>query len=268
MTKLSLVSKNTPLAIKAHVAPVSGESNCRIMCATDLWGPSDHDLPKAFWLSEMMDAELLLLHVVDGETPLRLAGRRADHARHAVEWRVRRWPHYKPRPAVSVRVGHPHRTISRVAREWRADLVVMGPSRPRAMETFMPTTGERVAATAECAVLVVNNGAPEAYNDAAMIAKSCCQAAAMEHAALEFQLLDDHARPRRVRSLRPHPESDLVIIEADRWPAISSIFRSRAASDLARSTTADILFTPPRATLPNSSQRCPRHVGASMMQEA
>jgi nucleotide-binding universal stress UspA family protein len=162
MTKLSLISKVKPVALKAHISPGASTTTSRIMCATDLWGESDHALQKALWLAEERAAELLLLHVVDGETPLRITGKRAEHARGALQWRLRGWPKFNPRPAVSVRIGDPHRTISRVARQWRADLVVMGSSRPRPMDRFLPTTAERVAAEARCAVLVVNDGKLEA----------------------------------------------------------------------------------------------------------
>lgn len=199
MTKLSLISKAKPVAIKAHISAVPGPTPSRVMCATDLWGESDHALHKALWLAETTGAELLLLHVVDGETPLRLTGRMAEHARGALQWHVRRWPEFKPRPAVCVRIGDPHRTISRIARQWRADLVVMGSARPRLMDRFLPTTAERVAAATRCAVLLVNDS---------------------------------------------NPEADCVVVAADRWPALSGLFRLSAASLLARSRTTNVLITP------------------------
>ncbi|WP_161811984.1 universal stress protein [Steroidobacter agaridevorans] len=201
MTKLSLISKAKPVAIKAHVSAAPGSTPVRVMCATDLWGESEHALQKALWLAKETDVELLLLHVVDAETPPRLTGRMAEHARRALQWRVRRWPELKPRPAISVRIGDPHRTISRIARQWRADLVIMGSARPRPMDRFLATTAERVATEARCAVLVVNDS---------------------------------------------KPETDCVIVQADRWPAFSGLFRRSAASMLASSRTTNVFITPHR----------------------
>nr|WP_298726818.1 universal stress protein [uncultured Steroidobacter sp.] len=251
MTRLSLISRQQPLAIKAHVGPALGSTGFRLMCATDLWGESDHALQKALWLAEEMDAELLLLHVVDGETPLRISGRRAEHARGALEWHVRRWPDFKPRPAISVRIGNPHRTISRVAREWCADLIVLGSSRPRLMDRLLATTAERTAADARCSVLVVNDSKPEAYRHVTVVAPSCWQAVALEQAMsrLEVLLASPHmdvsiGAPNA--SLLTQPP-DCVIVAADRWPALTGLFRRSRASMLAQSRAMDVLIVPHRS---------------------
>ena len=260
MTNLSLVSKQTPIAFKAHVSAPLDAPSFRVLCAADLWGESDYALQKSLWLAKRADAELLLLHVVDGETPLRITGRRADHARGALEWRVRRWPTFKPRPAISVRVGNPHRTISRVARQWRADLIILGSSRPRAMDRFLATTPERVAAETGCAVLVVNESRPDGYRNATVLASSCCQAAALEHAVSKFEILRS---PHHVIAsvgvaaealLREPP--DCVIVAAERWPSLARLFRQSPVSILARSRTTDLLIAPRRSALSGSRVRC------------
>lgn len=260
MTNVSYISKRQPVAFKVHVSPAADDADLRVLCATDLWGPSDHALQKALWLAETTNAELMLLHVVDGELPLRLTGRRADHARNALEWSVRRWPHFKPRPAISVRVGNPHRTISRVAREWRADLVVMGSSRPRFMDRFVATTAERVAAAANCAALVVNRDSAEPYSNAQVVATDCCQSAELEHTAATLQLMEAGAKPRKLHSVTATP--DLYIVEADRWPALAGLFRGSAVSKLARETSADLLIKPHGKTITAFPVRCRRHQAA------
>jgi len=258
MTKLSLISKAKPVAIKAHVTP--DYTPARVLCATDLWGESDHALKKSLWLAEATDADLLLLHVVDGETPLRMTGRRVEHARGALQWRVRRWPEFKSRPAISVRIGDPHRTISRVAQQWRADLVVMGSTRPRLMDRFVPTTAERVAAEARCAVLVANDSEPAAYRHATIVAESCCQAAALERISQNLPIMHSSQRVHTsihgvtASALRESP--DCVIVEADRWPAINGLFRPSAASILARVGTTDVLIAPPRRPGSSSTVEC------------
>jgi nucleotide-binding universal stress UspA family protein len=263
MTNLSLLSKQRLLALKAHVGAEFVPAAFRLMCATDLWGESDQALRKALWIAEAADAELLLLHVVDGETPLRLTGRRAEHARGALEWRIRRWPTFKPRPAISVRVGNPHRTISRVAREWRADLIVLGPSRPRAMDRFLATTAERVAADARRAVLLVNGGGTAPYRDVTTVATSCCQAAELEQAVDKFQSFlprqQIKANIGEAAETMLSSSADCVVVQADRWPALSGLFQRNAARLLARSKTTDLLLAP-RTSVPGSVPiRCAKH---------
>jgi hypothetical protein len=83
MSSLSLVSKRSPVAFKVHADSSLSSARFKLLCATDLWARSDRALQKALWLSEVTDAQLLLLHVVNGELPLRIAGRKADLARGA-----------------------------------------------------------------------------------------------------------------------------------------------------------------------------------------
>lgn len=272
MTKLTLISEHASLATRMHLDPAPGNPAFRVICATDLWGPTDHALEKALWLAGATHAKLMLLHVVEGETPLRLTGKRAGHARNALEWRVRRWPQFKPRPAISVRVGKPHQIISRVAREWRADLVVLGASRPRMMKRFAATTAERVATQANCAVLVVKRSSSAAYSHATIVAGSCCQAAALEHATDKLQILKRGTTPAKLdwaaagsKSLAANPgdalgdslrraadqpvpatpetqePSDLIIVAADRWPALTGLFGGNAVSRLSKNTASDVL---------------------------
>lgn len=299
MTNLRVISNHKLRALEAYISPALDSTSLRVMCATDLWGQSDHALQKALWLAETTDVELQLLHVVDGEMPMRLTGRRADHARSALEWRLRRWPHVKPRPAISVRVGNPHRTISRVAREWRADFVVLGSSRRGTTNRFVATTAERVASEAQCAVLIINRDPSQAYADAAIVATSCCRAAALEDTVVKFQILKrgsrpqklflvnssngsrtstvperdrDHSRCRRIRMNASASDVtqavlraplDLVVLESDRWPTLAGLLRRSVTRNLARSTAADLLITPRRKVLSGPSVRCARVLSAA-----
>jgi nucleotide-binding universal stress UspA family protein len=275
MNSLTLLSKHSPVALKVHPQTSLGTARFRVMCATDLWARSDRALQQALWLAEVTDAQLLLLHVVDGELPLRIAGRKADLARSALEWRLREASAFRLRPEVSVRVGNPQQTILRVARDWRADLVVLGAETVRVADRFFGTTAERLAVEARCAALVVNRGEPGAYSGAGLIGASCCRAFALENALDRLQVLRGGApvqevypidsRRRIWRSpIRKLAEALLsapppvVVVEVDRWPGISELFQRGVSGMVARSRATDALIVPHQSGLSEAAARCKR----------
>jgi len=277
MNSLSLVSRHSPVAIKVHAPAALGNGSFRVMCATDLWARSDGALQKALWLAEVSDAELLLLHVVDGELPLRIAGRKADLARGALEWRVRQKSGFRLRPAVSVRVGNPRQTIVRVARDWRADLVVLGGMSARLGDRLFGTTAERVADEGRCAALVVNAGEAGAYSSAGVIAASCCKAAALENAVDKLQILRGGASVTKVypvhspRKIWKTPvrraaaemlgaPPDVVISEVDRWPGVAELLGRGMSGMVARSGRSDVLIAPCLSQTAQAIVRCKHHL--------
>ena len=277
MNSLSLVSKHSPVALKVHAGSSLGSGSFRVMCATDLWARSDGALQKALWLAEVSDAELLLLHVVDGELPLRIAGRKADLARGALEWRLRERSTFRLRPAISVRVGHPQQTIVRVARDWRADLVVLGAASARIADRLLGTTAERVANEGRCAALVVNGSEAGAYSSAGVIAASCCKAAALENTVDKLQILRGGAPVTKVYPLRTRrtmwkspvrrsaaemlgAPPGIVISEVDRWPGVSELLRRGVSGLVARSGRADVLIAPRHSQAAQATVRCKYHL--------
>lgn len=261
MNSLSLVSKHPPAAFKVHAQSPFGSARFKVMCATDLWARSDRALQKALWLAEVTDAQLLLLHVVDGELPLRIAGRKADFARSALEWRLRDRSAFRLQPAISVRVGNPQQTIIRVAGDWRADLVVLGAATERMADRIRGTTAERLATQARCAALVVNRGEPAVYSGAGVVAASCCQAFALESALERLQVLRGDAPVEKIyppssratmwRSpVRKAAEAllaappEVVAVEVDRWPGVCDLFRRGVSGMFARSGATDVLVAP------------------------
>jgi nucleotide-binding universal stress UspA family protein len=279
MSSLSLVSKHSPVAFRVHADSLPGSAPFKLLCATDLWARSDRALQKALWLSEVADAQLLLLHVVDGELPLRIAGRKADLARGALEWRLRDTAAFGQKPAVSVRVGNPQQTIIKVARDWRADMVVLGAASTRVLDRLRGTTAERLASEARCAALVVNRGEPGAYSGAGVIAESCCRAFALENDLDRLQVLrggapvqaiyPSHSRPsiwsapvRKAaqRLLAAPPE--VVVVEVDRWPRVCDLFRRGVSGMVARSGATDVLIAPRRSRVAESPGRCKHHLRA------
>jgi nucleotide-binding universal stress UspA family protein len=233
-------------------------------------------LQKALWLAEVSDAQLLLLHVVDGELPLRIAGRKADLARGALEWRLREKSAFRLRPAISVRVGNPQQTIVRVARDWRADLVVLGAAGARVADRLLGTTAERVADEGRSAVLVVNGSETGPYASAGVIAASCCKAAALEDTLDKLQILRGGAPVTKVYPLRTRrtmwkspvrrsaeemlgAPPAVVISEVDRWPGVSELLRRGVSGMVARSRRADALIAPRRSQASGATLRCKHH---------
>jgi nucleotide-binding universal stress UspA family protein len=279
MNSLSLVSKQSPVAFKVHADSSLGSARFKLLCATDLWARSDKALQKALWLSEVTGAQLLLLHVVEGELPLRIAGRKADLARGALEWRLRDTAAFSQRPAISVRVGNPQQTIIRVARDWRADMVVLGAASARLFDRIRGTTAERLASEARCPALVVNRGEPGTYSGAGVIAASCCQAFALENDLDRLQVLRGGAPvqtiyPSRLRRriwrapVRKAAEAllaappEVVVVEVDRWPDVSGLLGRGISGMVARSEATDVLIAPRRSRVSASPGRCKHHLRA------
>lgn len=163
----------------------------RVLCATDFSAQSEHAFERAILLSRQTGAQLLFLHVVDERQSLRIIGRRADRAHSALQWQLRQLSHSNPRVAeVTVRVGKPWRTIALAAKEWRADIVVLGAYRRRVAERFFGTTAERVAREAACSVLTVNCAPQTPYHSVLLAADLSPGFVSVARMTQEFGLLD------------------------------------------------------------------------------
>jgi len=141
------------------------------MCATDLCSRSDQAIRRALDLGDMLDAEVMLLHVVSGNLPLRLAGRRAARARDALAWYVRRHSRVRSAPEISVRIGSYRRTIVRAAKEWGADIVVLGTQRRRRADRLLWSTVERVAHLVRKPVLAVTTDSGRRYGGVTFLSR-------------------------------------------------------------------------------------------------
>lgn len=182
------------------VLPDKGQANhrqagngraLRVLCATDFSAQSEHAFERAILLTRQTGAQLLFLHVVDERQPLRIIGRRADRARSALQWQLRQLSHSNPRVAeVTVRVGKPWNTIALAAKEWQADIVVLGAYRQRMTERFVGTTAERVAREAGCSVLTVNCGPRTPYRSVLLAADLSPGFVSMARMTQRFGLLD------------------------------------------------------------------------------
>jgi nucleotide-binding universal stress UspA family protein len=158
-----LSTKKEPRQVSVHVPP-STVDRPKILCATDLSPRSDEAVRRTLSLCETLGGQALLLHIVDSEVPMRLAGRRAERAHAALSWLARQYSHLRAQPELSVRIGHPYTTIARAARAWDADLIVIGAHRTASAGGLTWSTAERIAHRAGRPVLVVNTDASRDYS--------------------------------------------------------------------------------------------------------
>jgi nucleotide-binding universal stress UspA family protein len=158
-----LSTRKEPRQVSVHVPPPSAVDRLKILCATDLSPRSEEAVRRALSLSEALGAEALLLHIVDSDVPMRLAGRRAERAHTALRWLARQFSHLRVQPELSVRIGHPYTTVARAARSWHADLIVIGAHRTASAGGLTWSSAERIAHRAGRPVLVVNTDASRDY---------------------------------------------------------------------------------------------------------
>jgi nucleotide-binding universal stress UspA family protein len=139
----------------------------KILCATDLTPRSEAAVDRAGLLAAHLDAELVLLHVVQSsssasslEQQLREAGEQMRARSRAPLWR------HGPAPNTIIRIGNPAQMLSRTAEEIAADLVVLGPHRPRAArDALAGTTAARMLSERRCPVLIVHEPVRGAYRN-------------------------------------------------------------------------------------------------------
>lgn len=120
---------------------------------------------RALELTHSLNGEAMLLHVVDDRAPMRFVGRSAAHALDALKWHARRRLAVRVQPELSVRLGDATKTIASAAKQWRADLIVIGKHRRRRADLVRLSTAERIARRTGVPVLVVNTNSIEAYRN-------------------------------------------------------------------------------------------------------
>ena len=140
--------------------PLTYKAIPRILCATDLTPRCEGAVRRATLLAKQMDAQLLLVHVVDEAQPPELIGSQVERAQIALEARQ-----LTSAAEVAVRVGRPNRTIARVVGEWGADLVVLGAYRERSRDRLFGSIAERAIRAAGRPVLLVNDEPSGSYRD-------------------------------------------------------------------------------------------------------
>src|SRR5690606_16152970 len=137
----------------------------KLLVASDLSTRSDLALQRALSLAEHLQAEVTLLHVVDTELPLGLKTAYMQDANSVLQESLKQLGREGNSVDVAVRVGEPCQTISEVADELQADLIVVGSFRRQLFrDTFAGTTVERVIRMSRRPVLMVNRKAEDLYH--------------------------------------------------------------------------------------------------------
>lgn len=142
------------VVIGAHNTQGATRRGLKVLCATDFSLRSAHAVRRAALLTQQLDAQMLLLHVVDENQSASVIRRRAKRALIVLKRRARKLVRLDGDREGSVRIGKPHKTIARVAQEWGADLIVLG-NQGRFGESFLGTTADHVTRAARRPVLIV-----------------------------------------------------------------------------------------------------------------
>lgn len=138
----------------------------RLLVASDLSEDSDRGLLAAAALADASGAELHVAHCVpqpvfpywEGTVSEEVFRSWEQSARTDLEWQVRRVLGEEARVAgLVVRVGEAAQTLSKLAGELGADLIVLGPHEPRALfDDLLGTTADRLMRLASVPCLVAN----------------------------------------------------------------------------------------------------------------
>tara|TARA_R110000787_G_scaffold62482_1_gene141275 strand:+ start:486 stop:1331 length:846 start_codon:yes stop_codon:yes gene_type:complete len=130
----------------------------KLLVATDLTVRSDRAVNRALALADELEAQLVVLHVVDDELPSSVADRLKEEAELAIDDQIEAAPTLKGSVTRNVVFGSGYKDILKEAEDGEIDLIVMGTHREEAMgEFFLGTTVERVIRRGNHPVLVVKN---------------------------------------------------------------------------------------------------------------
>jgi len=176
------------------------ERRAKVLCATYALSRSDPALSRAHAIARGLGAQLLILHVIDPATPLRAARRRGALAHLVLDMHARKLARRGPGAQISVRTGRPYETIAKVAIDWDADLIVLGPHRRRFGDGLLGTSAERIAHKAERPVLVVNRESKSPYEHVLLTSDLSRMSAGIARVAKQLGLLK-HSRASVVHAL-------------------------------------------------------------------
>lgn len=162
---IEAINRPGTVGINAQVTQRASRRRLKVLCATDMSLRSQKAMRRAALLVQQLDAQMLLLHVVDETQSARMIRRKAERARVVLYWQARKLAKTDGGRQVAVRVGTPHQTIASVAKEWGADLIILGSYRRRFGDSFLGTTAEHVIRAARRPVLIVNRKPAGPYAD-------------------------------------------------------------------------------------------------------
>jgi nucleotide-binding universal stress UspA family protein len=159
----------------------------RLLCATDLSARSARVVQRAAFLANRLDAKLTLLHVMTPDQP-------QDRSARVRRQIARQLPltllPAGNEPKVTLRTGDYVHTIAAVAKETRADLVIVGSQQRNPLAPLIGTTAERVTSLAGCPTLIVNMKPRMRYGAVVIAAEISDAFIRVARLAASLQLLD------------------------------------------------------------------------------
>ncbi len=190
----------------------------RILCATDLLPKSEPAVARAGILSDQLNAELTLLHVVvPGESQQTLE-QTLRWASGEMQLRVRppRWRAHRA-PGVAIHTGSAASIILDSAARNEAHLLVLGPHRKRPLRDALEgTIAEKCIATKNFPVLVVRADASKPYRRV-LLALDASDASASAIRAAETLVLT--------------PEMDATVVHAHKPPYEGMLYSADAGME-------------------------------------
>lgn len=160
----------------------------KILVATDLSARSDRAIERAVTLAEDREAELTVLHVVDGELPPSVRDQVLAAAKAEVSDGIARLGgNVGTSVRIDIRTGKDYKSILKSAREARADAIVLGLHRNEdGLKPVTGTTVERVIRFGDFPVLVVRDRPAAGYRKVLVAADFSVHSGAAIRAALAF----------------------------------------------------------------------------------
>lgn len=130
----------------------------KVLCATDLLPKSESAIDRAGMLSDLLNADLSLLHVVMPPESARMLEEDLEHAKLLLTRRTESpvW-RYGTQPHILVRAGSPPRILVQTLRNLTPDLLVLGRQRRSRIRAYIARTlASHVLTEGICPVLIVN----------------------------------------------------------------------------------------------------------------
>jgi universal stress protein E len=158
----------------------------RVLCATDLSPRSLPAVGRATLLANRLDAQLLLLHVMEPDQPInqsldakeQMARQLASIGLPAVH-----------EPAIELRAGDYIHSITTVAKQTHATLIILGSQRTTSLAPLIGATAEQITMLTGCPVLIANRDSRERYSAVLMAAELSDAFIRIVRIAAQFGLL-------------------------------------------------------------------------------
>ncbi len=164
----------------------------KILCATDLTLKSDAAVDRAGVLASQLDAELVLLHVVEHSAFASVLEQRLRSSMERMKERTRQpqWRHALA-PNTIIRIGGAPDVVSRTAEEIGADLVVLGPHSRETRGASMGTITARLLNERRWPVLIARQSVHGSHRRILMALGLNLESAAVIRVAESLVLRDE-----------------------------------------------------------------------------